>query len=145
MPTPQWYKAPPPPLDEDQLRETGEIYGPRVVEFCEQHEGDLVGNGECWTLAAEALKAAGARPAHSYNFGQKIDASQVGLGGWVDLRLKRERTGSSAASRQFVRQHVSSGSAGRYSSVSRVCLPLDTTDGKKVAVCSVEGNSNPDW
>ena len=78
--TSQWYKEPPPPLDEGQLREAGEIYCPRVVEFCEQHEGDVVGDGECWTLAAEALKAAGARPARSYNFGQEIDASQVGQG-----------------------------------------------------------------
>lgn len=36
-----------------------------------------VGNGECWTLASEALKAAGARHAMGYNFGQVIPLEEV--------------------------------------------------------------------
>jgi hypothetical protein len=34
----------------------------KVLEFCKQNLGRQVGDGECYALAAEALKAAGARP-----------------------------------------------------------------------------------
>jgi hypothetical protein len=35
--------------------------GEKVLAFCEQHKGEQVGNGECATLAGQALKAAGAK------------------------------------------------------------------------------------
>jgi len=35
--------------------------GDRVVAFCKQHKGKRVGNGECTSLAAAALRAAGAK------------------------------------------------------------------------------------
>src|SRR3954469_23416176 len=35
--------------------------GAKVVAFCEEHKGEQIGNGECATLAAQALKAAGAK------------------------------------------------------------------------------------
>jgi len=49
----------------------------KVVKFAESHKGKQVGNGECWTLAAEALAAAGApRPGADgvdvFDFGRKL-------------------------------------------------------------------------
>src|SRR5438552_529643 len=38
----------------------------KVVEFCKKNAGEQVGNGECWTLANEALKAAGAKSSAAY-------------------------------------------------------------------------------
>jgi len=35
--------------------------GEKVLAYCEQHKGEQVGNGECATLAGQALIAAGAR------------------------------------------------------------------------------------
>lgn len=35
--------------------------GPRIASFCLAQKGRTVGNGECWTLADEAFKSAGAR------------------------------------------------------------------------------------
>lgn len=35
--------------------------GPRIASFCMAQKGRSVGNGECWTLADEAFKSAGAR------------------------------------------------------------------------------------
>ena len=34
--------------------------GPRIALFCVKHLGKKVGNGECWTLADESFKSAGA-------------------------------------------------------------------------------------
>jgi hypothetical protein len=35
--------------------------GPRIASYCVAQRGRSVGNGECWTLADEAFKSAGAR------------------------------------------------------------------------------------
>jgi hypothetical protein len=35
--------------------------GEKVVAFCQEHKGEQVGDGECASLATEALRAAGAR------------------------------------------------------------------------------------
>ena len=34
--------------------------GPRISAYCVKHVGQKVGNGECWTLADESFKSAGA-------------------------------------------------------------------------------------
>lgn len=51
-----------------------------IVQFALDHLGEQVGNGECWTLAAQALKAAGAQPPQKFDFGEEIglDALQPG-------------------------------------------------------------------
>jgi hypothetical protein len=60
----------------------------KVLEFAKENNGKKVGDGECWTLAAEALKAAGARepmktskPAvdgeyHITDFGRKLEGQE---------------------------------------------------------------------
>ena len=35
--------------------------GSKIAAYCMEHSGKTVGNGECWTLANEAFKAAGAK------------------------------------------------------------------------------------
>jgi hypothetical protein len=59
--------------------EDGEIpaLNEKVLQFALDHLGEQVGNGECWTLAAEALLAAGARPARGYTFGREVDLSEI--------------------------------------------------------------------
>jgi len=58
----------------------------RVLQFAQAHLGRQVGNGECWTLAFEALRAAGARHdlAHRYIFGQRV-GGQLGPGDIVQF------------------------------------------------------------
>src|SRR5262249_5434679 len=45
--------------------------------FALNHLGQQVGNGECWTLAEDALLFAGAKPAVGYVFGDKIPLSST--------------------------------------------------------------------
>jgi len=40
--------------------------GEKVVKFCKENLGQTVGDGECGTLAAKALEAAGATPFHKF-------------------------------------------------------------------------------
>ena len=40
--------------------------GDKVVKFCKENLGQTVGDGECGTLAARALEAAGATPFHKF-------------------------------------------------------------------------------
>ncbi len=49
----------------------------RIVQFAVDNLGEQVGNGECWTLAAEALAFAGAQPPNMYDFGQEIDLDDI--------------------------------------------------------------------
>ena len=44
----------------------------KVLAYAETQLGNRVGNGECWTLAAQALISAGAMPARGYTFGRKL-------------------------------------------------------------------------
>lgn len=46
--------------------------GQQILSFATQHLGQQVGNGECWTLAADAMKAAGAQRPDGYVFGDEI-------------------------------------------------------------------------
>ncbi|MBS0261648.1 MAG: hypothetical protein JSS02_06785 [Planctomycetes bacterium] len=49
----------------------------KVLEFAKKNLGKQVGNGECWTLAAEALAYAGAQPPNGYRFGEVVSLSQA--------------------------------------------------------------------
>lgn len=49
----------------------------RILEFASSQLGRQVGNGECWTLAAEALKYAGARPPVVYDFGDDVPLDEL--------------------------------------------------------------------
>jgi hypothetical protein len=40
--------------------------GDKVVDFCKKNVGEQVGNGECWTLANNALLAAGVKSSTAY-------------------------------------------------------------------------------
>ena len=73
----------------------------RVANFAVQNLGGKVGNGECWTLAAEALKAAGAQPASGYNFGRLLPQNETWMPGdiiqfnncqFVDVQPHRRST-----------------------------------------------------
>jgi len=62
--------------------------GEKVLAFCEQHKGEQVGNGECATLAGQALKAAGAKGrgkddpnGGDYNWGDLIFTIKAEAGG----------------------------------------------------------------
>jgi cell wall-associated NlpC family hydrolase len=49
----------------------------RILEFTRSQIGKQVGNGECWTLAAEALRYAGAKPPVVYDFGDEVALDQL--------------------------------------------------------------------
>lgn len=50
------YAEPPSPWNNSNLLEASALsYGELVARFCEAREGTSVGNGECWTLAHDAL------------------------------------------------------------------------------------------
>jgi hypothetical protein len=58
----------------------------KVLQFARDHQGKQVGNGECWTLAAEALTSAGAqRPGYKgvgvFDFGRKLSPGESPLPG----------------------------------------------------------------
>jgi hypothetical protein len=44
----------------------------RVVDFVRAHQGEQVGRGECWDLAAEALNTAGAKWDGNYGYGREV-------------------------------------------------------------------------
>lgn len=77
-------RAPPEP-SYDELEESQERYGERVARWSEDQRGIRVGDGECWTLAAEAVKKAGAMPAQNYVFGavilKQVDSEVVSSAG----------------------------------------------------------------
>jgi len=80
---------------EDREQEGGELsksqsdVNRRVLDFATSNIGRKVGNGECWTLAAEALDYAGAQPPNLYNFGQKISLRQLRPGDVLQFRTAR--------------------------------------------------------
>ncbi len=55
----------------------------QVVNYAISCLGKQVGNGECWTLAAEALDAAGAMPAEEFSFGHELKKKEPWLPGDV--------------------------------------------------------------
>ena len=62
-----------------ELAAVASRFGPKLVEFCAARIGTVEGNGECWTLADNAIKAQNGELeiALSYNFGQRIDFRSV--------------------------------------------------------------------
>lgn len=64
----------------------------QVVSFAIQRLGKQVGDGECWTLAAEALKAAGAQPPRGYVFGQELPLEEARPGDILQFSTARFET-----------------------------------------------------
>jgi hypothetical protein len=69
--------------------------GEKIVAFCEQHKGEMVGNGECATLAGQALKAAGAKS-------RGPDAPDKGDYVWGELvlTLEHDTTGAKVSGKR---------------------------------------------
>jgi hypothetical protein len=69
----------------------------KVLAFAREYVGQQVGNGECWTLAAEALQAAGAKPAAGYVFGRELRPGEEALPGdvmqFTSVRLEHKGGG----------------------------------------------------
>lgn len=109
----------------------------KVVKFAESHKGKQVGNGECWTLAAEALAAAGApRPGADgvdvFDFGRKLTAKETPLPGDIGQMTKAVFTRKDPAGREkpvvtTVPQHT---------------VVVLTVEGRKVAVLHQNFNGN---
>jgi len=49
----------------------------KVIEFVNASLGKKVANGECWDVAAEALKKVGAKWDGDYKFGKEVDYKKV--------------------------------------------------------------------
>ncbi len=65
-----------------------------VLEFAQRNFGRQVGNGECWTLANEALIAAGARKANGYTFGRGIPRGDLTPGDVLQFKSVRLERGN---------------------------------------------------
>ena len=67
--------------------------GPRVAAYCLKNSGKKVGNGECWTLADDAFKSAGAsRPGSDMRvWGRVVNPAKESLkpGDVVEFRSAR--------------------------------------------------------
>jgi len=48
-----------------------------VVNFAADNIGKRIGRGECWDLADQALRAAGAEPPKGYSFGDRIPLNEI--------------------------------------------------------------------
>lgn len=48
----------------------------KIVDFVNRHMGQQVGDGECWSLAAAAIDAAGAQPPQEYVFGRELGPNE---------------------------------------------------------------------
>ena len=55
----QKHFPPPTPLGPADLERAARLYGAGVVAWCERQVGRQVGDGECWTLAHDALEFVG--------------------------------------------------------------------------------------
>jgi hypothetical protein len=66
-----------------------------MLKFALSQLGRKVGNGECWTLAAQALVRSGARPANLFNFGQQIPLAQIVPGDILQFKSARFEMGNS--------------------------------------------------
>jgi hypothetical protein len=66
---------------------------PRIAAYCIAQKGRKVGNGECWTLADEAFKSAGARrPGSDMRvWGRRVDPAREAIkpGDVVEFRSAR--------------------------------------------------------
>lgn len=53
----QMHYPPPKSLNKQELDACQRMYNEKIAKWCEKQKGTQVGNGECWTLANDALKA----------------------------------------------------------------------------------------
>jgi len=67
-------RGPPKKPGKEELERWRWKYGEAVARWCEGHIGRQVGNGECWTLAADALEAVGAMRSVCFVHGAPIYA-----------------------------------------------------------------------
>ena len=65
------------PLGEEVLAAAAAVYGPKILQYAASKLGGRDGNGECWTLAKNALTYAGAQQALGFNFGQEVSWSII--------------------------------------------------------------------
>ncbi|ODV90843.1 hypothetical protein CANCADRAFT_31684 [Tortispora caseinolytica NRRL Y-17796] len=64
---------PPPELPESELLKASSFFGEHVASWCEQRINQQVGNGECWTLAHDALESvSGCMPSQGLVHGHLI-------------------------------------------------------------------------
>lgn len=71
-------------------RKFDEQLNQRIADFVRRNLGNQVGNGECWTLADEALRAAGAQPPKGYACGRPLLPNEEPLPGDI-IRFTRCR------------------------------------------------------
>jgi len=64
----------------------------KIVAFAVNNLGRRVGDGECWTLAAEALKQSGAQPPRGYVFGRAISLKEASPGDILQFKTARFET-----------------------------------------------------
>ena len=69
--------------------DTPTTFNAAIVAFGIENVGKQVGNGECWTLGAEALKAAGARRPNGYVFGNEIPLDHAVPGDIIQFESAR--------------------------------------------------------
>lgn len=66
-----------------------------ILRFAQGKVGQQVGDGECWTLADQALRATGAKPAEGYTFGKVVSSRDVRPGDIVQFTSARFETANS--------------------------------------------------
>jgi hypothetical protein len=122
-----------------RLRDLGEFKGPnalkpllnqKVLAFAQAHLGKEVGNGECWTLVDEALKAAGADTSGNgkCEFGRAIALTALLPG---DLL-------------QFEKVHIEHREGGRFSAqdMPHHSAIVSSVEGRKVTVLNQNVNGS---
>jgi hypothetical protein len=60
-----------------------------ILRFATSSIGKQVGNGQCWTLAADAMRAAGAEPPKGYTFGTEIPLQSIQPGDILQFTTAR--------------------------------------------------------
>lgn len=73
-------RTPPAPISELQRD---------VVNFAADNIGEKVGRGECWDLADQALRAAGAEPPRGYTFGTPVPLTEIQPGDILQFTTAR--------------------------------------------------------
>lgn len=71
-----------PPLGDAELEDMHKRFGAKIHAFAIKRRGSVIGDGECWTLANEALKHSGARVALGHNYGQEVGGGGGHTSGW---------------------------------------------------------------
>ncbi|MGO9114692.1 MAG: hypothetical protein ACLP9L_36205 [Thermoguttaceae bacterium] len=100
----------------------------RIVEYAVKQMGQQVGNGECWTLADEALKAAGARHPGTFVWGRPLmPGEEVCPGDVIQFTsVKLEKRGST----QFLGMPNHTAIVGRVMSPGVYVILQQNTGGK---------------